>query len=119
MYSRFGAPWLEGCKGQGAVQPVSSVLYFSPRLSRDAQQEGCSALFPEIAIKQCEGARAPVYLSRGWRKVPWLTQAFVNLLGGGPWGWGFSPQEEDPLWQPHRSLLSLANLPAAGEGFFL
>lgn len=33
-------------------------------------------------------------------------------------GRGFSPQEEDPLWQLHRSLLSLANLPTAGGGLF-
>jgi hypothetical protein len=64
MYSRLGAPWLEGCKVQGAVQPLSTMLF---QLHVALQQEAgrLLALFPEIAIKQCEGSTGPVYLSRG------------------------------------------------------
>lgn len=74
-------------------------------------------LFPENAIKQCEGAQAPVYLSRGFGKAPRLSQAFVNLLVGGTGVGILSPGRGSPLAATPVPL-ELGQPPHSGVGLF-
>lgn len=61
MYSRLVAPWLEV---KGAIQPMSTMLFQLHVAQRQAPRR-LLTLFPENAIKQCEGAQAPrVFVER-------------------------------------------------------